>query len=559
MDHSFSIFDLFSLFCGLAIFLYGMQQGEKSLRSVGGSDLRKLINIITRHRLSAYLAGVVITLITQSSTATTVMLVSFASARLLTLGQSLGMILGSDLGTTFTVQLFAFKIYQIAPLMIAVGFFSTLNGKNHKFSAYGKLIMALGFIFFGMYMMTQSVTPLRSLPQFEKWMHDSLTNPWYGLLTGTLITAIIHSSAATLAILITLLEAYSTGAGWMPSAVNFFPVIMGANLGTCLTAFLSTLNGKLEGLRVAWAHFLFKLLGIAVIFPFAGLVRYIEPYLGGSSVSLQIAAFHTLFNIIISILFLPFLPLFERLILKIVKSERNEQHKYRTLFLNEQTLSLPVLALSQATKEIEHMSEKVTMMVEQCKNLIEKYDQNRKNLLVETDNEVDFYHQSIITFLTRISREELNPEQAFKAYQLIMVTTDLEHIGDLASKGIARLSEKIEFSPLPLSEEGKHEIIDFFEITITNLKEVIAAFVLNDPLLASTVFQRKKEVYRIYDQLFEHHMDRLYLRKPESLQTTAIHSDLLEEIRRINYYVFRIATQMLKNDKIEQLSILPGQ
>lgn len=549
MNQSFSIFDLFSLFCGLAIFIYGMQQAEKSLRSVGGAELRKLINIITRHRLSAYLAGVVITLITQSSTATTVMLVSFASARLLTLGQSLGMILGSDLGTTFTVQLFAFKFYQIAPLMIAVGFFSTLNGKNQKFSAYGKLIMALGFIFFGMYMMTQSVAPLRSLPQFGKWMNVSLNNPWYGLLAGTLITAIIHSSAATLAILITLLEAYSAGAGWMPSAVNIFPVILGANLGTCVTAFISTLNGELEGLRVAWAHFLFKLMGIAVVFPFAGLVNYIDPYLSGTSFALQIAVYHTLFNIIISILFLPFLQFFERLILKIVKPGKKELQKYRTLFLNEQTLSLPVLALSQATKEIEHMSEKVTMMIEQCKNLIEKFEQHKKSLLVETDNEVDFYHQCIIAFLTRISREELNPEQAFKAYQLIMVTTDLEHIGDLASKGIAQLSEKIEFSPLPLSEEGKHEIMDFFEITITNLKEVIAAFALNDQLLASTVFQRKKEVYKTYDLLFEHHMNRLYLRKPESLQTTAIHSDLLEEIRRINYYAFRIATHMLKNDK----------
>lgn len=520
------------------------------MRSVGGAELRKLISIITRHRLSAYLTGVFVTLITQSSSATTVMLVSFASARLLTLGQSLGMILGSDLGTTFTVQLFAFKFYQIAPLMIAVGFFSTLNGRKQKFSAYGKLIMALGFIFFGMYMMTQSVAPLRSLPHFEKLMHDSLINPWYGLLAGTLITAIIQSSAATLAILIALLEAYSAGSGWMPSAINFFPVILGANLGTCVTAFISTLSAELEGVRVAWAHFLFKLLGIGVIFPFAGLVNYIDPYLSGSSIALQIAAYHTLFNIIISILFLPFLQFFERLILKMVKSGRNEQQKYRTLFLNEQTLSLPVLALSQATKEIEHMSEKVTMMVEQCKNLIEKFEQNRKNLLVETDNEVDFYHQSIIAFLTRISREELNPEQAFKAYQLIMVTTDLEHIGDLASKGIAQLSEKIEFSPLPLSEEGKHEIMDFYEITITNLKEVNAAFVLNDQLLANAVFQRKKEVYRIYDLLFEHHMNRLYLRKPESLQTTSIHSDLLEDIRRINYYAFRIATQMIKNDKL---------
>lgn len=544
MNQSFSIFDLFSLFCGIAIFLYGMQQGEKSLRSVGGTELRKLLNIITRHRLSAYLAGVVVTLITQSSTATTVMLVSFASARLLTLGQSLGMILGSDLGTTFTVQLFAFKFYQIAPLMIAVGFFSTLNGKKTKLCAYGKLIMAMGFIFFGMYMMTQSVAPLRSLPLFEKVMHDSLINPWYGLLVGTLITAIIQSSAATLAILIALVEAYSTGSGWMPSAVNFFPVILGANLGTCVTAFISTLNAELEGVRVAWAHFLFKLLGIAVVLPFAGLVKYIDLFSTGS-IALQIAAYHTFFNISISILFLPFLQYFEKFILKFVKPKKNEQQKYHTLFLHDQTLSLPVLALSQATKEIEHMSEKVTMMVEKCKDLIEKFDTNKKNTLVEDDDEIDFFHESVIAFITRISRSELDPEQAFKAYQLIMVTTDLEHIGDLVSKNIAQLAQKIEFSPLPLSVEGKNEIMSFFEITIPNLKEVLTAFVLDDQSLASTVFQRKIDVYKVYDQLFEHHMNRLYLRKPESLQTTSIHSDLLEEIRRINYYAFRIAAQIL--------------
>ncbi len=550
MNQSFSIFDLFYLLCGLAIFLYGMQQGEKNLRSLGGTNLRKLINLITRHRLSAYFAGLGTTLITQSSTATTVMLVSFASARLLTLGQSLGMILGSDLATTFTVQLFAFKFYQIAPLMIAAGFFSTLSGKNVKFATYGKLTMALGFIFFGMHMMTQSVAPLRSLPHFEQLMHDSLINPWYGLLAGTLITAIIHSSAATLAILIALIDAYSSGSGWAPSAVNFFPVIMGANLGTCVTAFISTIKAELEGVRVAWAHFLFKFLGILIIFPFTGLIKYIDLY-SNSSTALQIAVWHTLFNLTISILFLPFLPLFEKLILKFVKPRGTGQPKYRTHFLNEQTLSLPVLAFSQAIKEIEFMSERVTIMIEQCKSLISKFETAKKQLLVDADDEIDFIHESIITFLTRISREELSPEQASKAFELIMITTDLEHIGDSVSKGIASLAEKIEFSALPLSAEGKHEILDFLDLSISNFKEVIAAFVLNDLILADTVFQRKKEVYNIYDQLFGHHMNRLYHRKPESLQTTAIHSDLLEEIRRINHHTFRIAAHMLKAGKIE--------
>lgn len=550
MNPTFSIFDLFSLMCGLAIFLYGMQQGEKNLRSVGGSDLKKIINVITRHRLSAYIAGLFTTLITQSSTATTVMLVSLASARLMTVGQSLGMILGSDLGTTFTVQLYIFKFYQIAPLLIASGFFCTMSRKSEKLSGYGKLVMALGFIFFGMHMMTQSVTPLRGLPLFERFMHSSLTNPWYGLLAGTAITAILHSSAATLAILITIIETYNTTNGWIPGATNFFPIILGANLGTCVTAFISTLSAELEGVRVAWAHFLFKLLGIVFILPLLGLIKHITLFSGCSAV-MQIAVYHTLFNLFISILFLPVLHLFEKFILTYVKPGKKEQHRYQTMFLHEQTLSLPVLAISQAIKEIEIMSERVTTMVEESRELIKSFNSHKKNRLIALDDEVDFFHENIITFLTRISREELSPEQAPKIYELIMITTDLEHIGDTVSKGIAPLTEKIELSPLPISPEGRLEILQFFESTSANYKEAIAAFVINDQDLARTVFDRKEDTNSTYDQLFKHHMNRLYNRKPESLQTTSIHSDLLEEIRRINHFTFRIAAHQLKIHRVE--------
>lgn len=547
---TFSIFDFFSLLCGMAIFLYGMQQGEKNLRAIGGSDLKKLISIITRHRINAYLAGLFTTFITQSSSATTVMLVSLASARLMTVGQSLGMILGSDLGTTFTVQLIAFKFYQIAPLLIATGYFCTLGRSSAKLSGYGKLVMALGFIFFGMHMMTQSVMPLRSLPLFEQIMHNSLTNPWYGLLVGTAITAILHSSAATLAILIALIEAYHISSGWAPGAVNFFPVIMGANLGTCVTAFISTISAELEGVRVAWAHFLFKLLGVLVIFPFIGLLKNVNLFTG-SSVALQIALYHTIFNLVISILFLPLLNIFEHFIVKYVRAGKKEQQRYHTIFLHDKTLSFPVLALSQAIKEIEHMSERVTTMVDGCRELIKKFDSRKKSSLIASDDEIDFLHESIVTFVTRIAREELNPDQASKSYELLMITTDLEHIGDTVSKGIVPLSEKIESSPLPLSPEGRQEIQEFLEITSANFKEVIAAFVMNDQTLARTVFERKKETYLTYDTLFDHHMIRLYNRKPESLQTTSIHSDLLEEIRRINHYSFRIAAHILHINKAE--------
>ena len=544
-----SLFDLFSLFCGLAIFLYGMQQGEKNLKLIGGSDLRKAISIITRHRLSAYVAGLGTTLLTQSSSATTVMLVSLASAQLMTLGQSLGMILGSDLGTTFTVQLFAFKFYEVAPLLIAVGFFSSFS-RRELFSGYGMLVLSLGFIFFGMHMMSEAVTPLRSHPAFEHIIKVSFSNPWFGLLAGALITGIIQSSAATLAIVIALAQTFQASGEFIPTAPQLLPLVMGANLGTCVTAFLSTFKAELEGIRVAWAHFLFKLLGTMVVFPVCWFISPINQFLPQSP-ALQIATLHTMFNIFISLLFLPFLGPFEKLLIKHITPGKKAAQRFHVTYLHDNVLSLPILAISQAVKEIERMAERVTNMVEKSYQLIEHFDRFEKTHIEKFDDEVDFLHEQIVTFLTKIARKELNPQQASKAYQMIMITTDLEHIGDIISKNIIHLAEKIENSPMPLSNEGKREILEYFQITITSFKEVIAAFTMDDQEIARAVFNKKVTSKEIFSELFNRHMDRLYLRKPESLKTTSIHIDLLEEIQRINHFTFRVAAHLLQIHKAE--------
>lgn len=209
-------------------------------------------------------------------------------------------------------------------------------------------------------------------------------------------------------------------------------------------------------------------------------------------------------------------------------------------------LGLPVLALSQAVKEIARMSEVVSKMVEESRMLINRFDQRCKSAIITSDDEVDFLHENIVTFLTRMGRGELDPDQSSKLYQLLMITTDLEHVGDIISKSIVMLAEKIELSPLPLSIEGRQEIIEFFGNTASNFQEALAAFVISDIELAQEVYERKRGSGVLYNELFERHMDRLYKRKPESLQTTSIHVDLLEEIRRINHFTFRIAAHILK-------------
>ncbi len=545
-----SIVNIFLLFCGLALFLYGMQQGEKNLKRLGGSDLKKAINIITRHRLSAYFAGFFTTMLTQSSSATTVMLVGLASSRLMTFGQSLGMILGSDLGTTFTVQLFAFKFHQIAPALIAVGFFSSTSAKSQRLADYGNLILAFGFIFFGMNLMAEAVTPLRTFPPFEHALLISFKNPWWGIVTGTLFTAIIQSSAATLAITIALAESF-TNQGWTPSAAQLLPLILGANLGTCATAFISTYKADVEGVRVAWAHFFFKLLGSALVLPAIWILPQF-PHLFNGSPAFQIAALHTTFNLVISAVFLPALHPFEQLILHITRKSKNDvKQKYHLTFIQEKAITLPILALSQATNEICRMSQRVECMNESCARLIEHFDQKTASEILEKDNEVDFLHEQIVTFLTRLAHDALTQEQAKRTYQLIMVTTDIEHIGDIISKRIVELADKIASSPLPLSPEGKEEISRLFKLTVGRFKEVMAAFTMNDEQMARGVFEHKRESRALFEDFLSRHLDRLYKRKPESLQTTSIHVDLLEEIQRINHFSFRIAAHILEIHRAE--------
>jgi phosphate:Na+ symporter len=545
MPH-FNFLNLFTLLCGIALFLYGMQQGEKNLKKLGVGRLRQMIGAITRHRISAYGTGFLTTLITQSSTATTVLLMGFASIRLMTLRQSLGVILGSDLASSMTLQLFAFKFYIIAPLLIAAGFALSFAGKSSLVSVTGKLIFAAGFVFYGMSLMADASGPLSSYPAVRHLLCDSFTNPWIGLSIGIILTAVIQSSAASLAILIVLAGNFAFPDGRMPGLVHFFPFVLGANIGTCSTAFLAIIKAETEGVRVAWAHLSFKVAGTACALPFLLVLPHVT-FAAAWPVPYQIASLHTAFNLFLAVVFLPLLPLFDRAIRAVIAPREKTPGKgFATIYLHEKVLQFPVLAISQAVKEISRMSDIVVQMVEDSLELVKSYDFRISTRITDKDDEVDYLHEHIMTFLTQISREELGADEASRSYELIMVTTDIEHIGDIVSKRVTELAEKIDRSPTPLSQEGRQEIISFFGDSLDLLRKALAAFTINDSELARGIFGQKAAAKDRFTSLVNHHMDRLYHGKSQSLQTSPIHVDLLEEIERINHFTFRIAAHVLK-------------
>jgi phosphate:Na+ symporter len=539
------LYQIVILLCGIALFLYGMQQGEKTLKRLGGGRLRQIIAAITRNRLAGYVTGFITTLVTQSSSATTVMLVGLASVQLMTLRQSLGVILGSSLGTTMTVQLFAFKFYLLSPVLIVAGFAITMLWKSGPTALTGKLVLAIGFVFYGMQLMADASGTLRAIPVISRFVSDSFSNPWIGFAAGLCITAIVQSSAATLAIAIALAEHLTGSDHYTPGLSHFLPIVLGANVGTCSTAFLAVLQAETEGVRVAWAHILFKIIGSALTLPFIWILKD-STALSTWPVALQIAALHTAFNIYIALFFLPLVPLFDRIIYRIVNPPHETRLRFHAQYLHEKVLPFPVLALSQATQEISRTAGIVMQMVEEGLESIRRFDSSRRLRIIDLDDEVDFLHETILAFLTRFAREEIGIEEAKRASMLIMVTTDLEHIGDIVSKSLVELAGKIDRSPVPLSTEGKQEIIDFFTATAALLSEALAAFTLNDRELAKKVHGRKPEIGARFSSYVDFHVDRLYKHKVQSLQTTSIHIDLLEEINRINHFTFRIAEQVQK-------------
>ncbi|HFD87213.1 MAG TPA: Na/Pi cotransporter family protein, partial [Gammaproteobacteria bacterium] len=350
-----------SLIGGLAIFLYGMKVMTESLTLVAGRRMKLLLSKLTRNRFTAALAGAMVTAIIQSSSVTTVLIVSFITAGLMSFTQSIGMILGANVGTTITAQIIAFKVTKAAMLMIAFGFFTELLASNRRVKYLATMMLGLGLLFLGMNLMSQATEPLKSLPSFIALMRD-IQNPLAGILIGATFTALVQSSSATTGIIIIL-----ASQGFISLEAGI-ALVMGANIGTCVTAILSAIGKPREAVQAAVVHVVFNVLGVLLwvwfIPQLAQLVQEISPsspQLQGAArlaadAPRQIANAHTLFNVVAALVFLPFLAPFARLCERLVPDRPlDESGGITPRFLDDEVISIPAFALERARFEIARM------------------------------------------------------------------------------------------------------------------------------------------------------------------------------------------------------------
>jgi phosphate:Na+ symporter len=527
---------------GLVLFLFGIRFCSRGLQKAAGTKLKQMLWSLTDNRWKGLGVGILVTAIVQSSTATTVMLVSLTNAGLISLSQVLGVILGADIGTTITVQLIAFKLSDYCLALVVAGFLAMMLAGKRPWRYYPQIVFGFGLIFYGMKLTADSLLPLKSMPWFLDLFAGMGSLPLLGVLIGVMFTLLVRSSAVTIGIMLTL--AFQDLIA-LPAAM---PIIIGANIGTCGAALMAAWGGNQESVKVAWGHTIFKVLaGIAALIFIAPFITLVQRF--GGDAARQIANAHTIFNVLASLLFLPWLKPFGKFLNRIIPMVSPEQKTFAPKYLDDRALETPSLAIGQVSQELLRMADLVRDMLVRSCEVLEKNDIGLRNQLVADDDKVDLLEEAITPFVVKITQEDLSGDQSSRGVELLYIVNDIENIGDVISKNImGHAAKKIE-QHLAFSEEGLGEIKSLYRETLATLDLAVGALASGDPELARKAHNRKDQVLALEKELYKKHLGRLQAGFKESRETSTMHLDLLSDFERINFHASQIGAALLGRAK----------
>jgi phosphate:Na+ symporter len=521
---------LLALFGGTALLLYGIRLSGDSMQRAIGGRLRQLLTVMSRTRLNAVLSGALVTAILQSSAATTLMLIGFVSAGLMAFRQTLGVILGADIGTTLTVQLIAFRVTEYSLLLVGVGFLITFIARRSTPKDVGQAILGLGLMFLGLKLILDGVAPLKANPLALELLQVATDTPIIAVLVAALFSALVTSSAATIGLALALASQELIG---LAGAVA---IVLGANIGTCATALAASIGATAEAKRVAVAHIAFKLLGAALVFPFIGPFTDVVAATAADPAR-QVANAHTFFNLGISLVFLPFTPAAGRIIETLVPDDQREDTPFRTRYLDERARDQPSLALGQAHREALRMADVTQGMLRDALSAFQSDNLGVIENVEKRDDQLDFLEREIKLFLARLGREAMGSDLSRKEIGMISFIGNLENIGDIIDKNLMELARKKYYQGRRFSEAGWAEIQEFHGLVSKNLERGIAAFAANDQTLAQEVLDQRPLMRSRERELRESHLGRLRAGLAESLETSEIHLDILTNLKRISSHV----------------------
>ncbi|MCU7929602.1 MAG: Na/Pi cotransporter family protein [Candidatus Thiodiazotropha sp. (ex Codakia rugifera)] len=547
------------LFGGLALFLFGMEQMADALKAVAGERMKGILAKLTSNRFMGAATGAFVTAVIQSSSVTTVLVVGFITAGLMSLSQSIGVIMGANIGTTITAQIVAFKVTKAALLMIGVGFSMLFASKQERIKHYGAMLMGLGLVFFGMSVMSDAMKPLRTYQPFLDLM-ISMENPLIGIMVAAGFTGLIQSSSATTGIVIVMA---SQGFITLPAGIA---LAFGANVGTCVTAMLASIGKPREAVRAAMVHVIFNIAGVLVWLMFIPqLAEFVtsfspsHPELSGierlgAETPRQIANAHTIFNIANTFLFIWFTAQLARVVEWLIPDRLLEEEglAVSAKYLDDELLSTPSLALDRVRLEVLHMGEKVQDMLSQIMPAILTGDRKSLDGVAQLDDEVDILYEQIIDYLGKISKQSMTDGQTAEFLGLMEAVGDLENIGDTIETNMVALGHERIDHGFSISEPTKNVLNGFHKVVRKSVDGAVQAVSQVNSEVAQSVIAMKNEINKMADSAAVHQASRLVAEEPNRIAAYTTEVDIIEKQKRIYYFAKRMAKSVIPADEIDE-------
>ena len=547
MSNDINLIQMLGLLAGgLALFLFGLELMTNGLKAVAGASLEGALAKLTANRFLGLVSGAFVTAILNSSTITTVLMVGFVSAGLMTLSQAVPMIMGANVGSTFTAQIMAFNLKALVPVMLALGFLFHAFGTRQLLRQLGGIVLGLGLLFLGIEFMGDATHPLRTYEPFIKMMQE-MENPLLGILAGAVFTAVVQSSAATLAVVIAL-----ASQGLMPLEAGI-AVVLGANVGTCLTAMLASIGKPAEAAQVGVVHLLFNVLGVLfwVFFipQLADLVRHISPShmdLEGTArlaaeTPRQIANAHTVFSISSTFILIWFVGPLARLAQLIVPARRQKTRSAgEPLYLDESSLAIPSVGLQRVSLELKRLGELVLALVRRAPiAVLEGRLEDLQTLLGEHE-EIDHLESAILVYIGRLSRGEHTEEDGQQMVGLAQTANNLESVSDIITTRLVSLGQQRIAEGIDLARLRDENTSRFINAVMRNLEQAIGTIDQPNATDMAEVIAAKSEIEDLAATTRRSLMEKLQLADKKDVQTFRLATDMIEQCKQIAYFARRI-------------------
>jgi phosphate:Na+ symporter len=534
---------LLDLMGGVALLLWGLHMVQSGILRAYGPELRRSLSTALQNRLAAFAAGLGLTALLQSSTATALMAASFVNEGTVTLVPALAIMLGANVGTTLIVQVLSFNVSAVAPVLFVFGLAAFRSGGRSRLKDMGRVAIGLGLMLLALHILLDTLAPAEDAPSVRALLKLVTSDPVFCVLIAAALTWAAHSSVAT--VLLTMSLAFSHFVT-PPAALA---LVLGANLGSAINPILEGAHrGDPASYRLPLGNLINRFLGVCIALPFlqqvADMAQRFEPNMARLT-----AEFHVGFNIVLAIVFLPLLDPLASLLTKLLTDRKTTVDPSAPRYLDEAALDAPSLALANAARETLHMGDTVETMLKHVMTALMTNDRALVTEISRMDNIVDSLNEAVKMYLTKLTRSNLDEREAKRAMEILSFAINLEHVGDIVEKNLSELAAKKIKRNVQFSDDGAAEIDQFHKRILENLRLAFGVFMSGDVSGARKLIAEKAQVRTAELTAAESHLERLREGRPETLETTSLHLDVLRDLKRINSHICSVAYPALETVK----------